>query len=147
MTGEAARRAVEMWRTTLTAGEDFSGERLNLSNEIPAANPKKLFAGHGTLQPEALIFICSRLECRGFAVASVSKELKKITFVVNNATEFTADPKVRSPYAFRKARNNLLDNIVSAQYAAKKSKEFSLKRWYTHSRGLFAGQGLSGFIH
>ena len=59
------------------------------------------------------------------------EDIKKPIFTALEATEFTADPKVRSPYCFRGARNTLLDNIASGKYAAQKSEELGLTRWYT----------------
>ena len=46
-------------------------------------------------------------------------------------TEYTADPKVRSPYCFRTADSSLFDAISFGEYAAKVSKELGLNRWYT----------------
>jgi len=122
MTGEAARRAVEMWADDVTAGRT-SREKVEFVQRDTGGKPEEAVRWARDFAAGGVDFLFAHgSSAEGFAVASVSKELKKITFVVNNATEFTADPKVRSPYAFRTARNNLLDNIVSAQYAAKSQR-------------------------
>ena len=66
-----------------------------------------------------------------FAVAAVSTELKKPILSNCNGTDYTADPKVRSPYCFRTAQTSLYNAICFAQYAAKLSKELGLNKWYT----------------
>jgi branched-chain amino acid transport system substrate-binding protein len=66
-----------------------------------------------------------------FAVSAVSTELKKPILSNCNATDYTADPKVRSPYCFRTAQTSLYNAIGFGQYAAKLSKELGLNKWYT----------------
>jgi branched-chain amino acid transport system substrate-binding protein len=133
MNGEACRHGMEMWADDVNARGGLLGRKVELVQRDTGGKPEEAvrwareFAGGGDID----FLFAHGSSAEGFAVASVSKELKKLTFVLNNATEFTADPKIRSPYCFRTARNNLLDNIVSAQFAAKKSKELRLKRWYT----------------
>jgi len=131
--GESIRHGVEMWVDEVNRRGGLLGRKVEFVQRDTGGKPEEAvrwareFAGGGDID----FLYAHGSSAEGFAVASVSKELKKVTLVANNATEFTADPKVRSSYCFRMARNNLLDNIVSAQYAAKKSKELGLKRWYT----------------
>jgi branched-chain amino acid transport system substrate-binding protein len=131
--GEACRRGVEMWVDEVNGRGGLLGRKVEFVQRDTGGKPEEAvrwareFAGGGDID----FLFAHGSSAEGFAVASVSKEIKKVTFVFNNATEFTADPKVRSPYCFRAAHNNLLYTIVSAQYAAKKSKELGLKRWYT----------------
>ena len=132
MTGEAARRAVEMWTEDVNSRGGLLGRKVEFVQRDTGGKPEEAVRWARDFAASDIdFFFAHGSSAEGFAVASISKELKKITFAVNNATEFTADPKVRSPYCFRTARNNLLDNIVMAKYAAAKSKEFGLKRWYT----------------
>jgi len=58
------------------------------------------------------------------------KEPRLITST-SETTEFTADPKVRSPYCFRFSTNSLLAGIGFGQYAGKVSKELGLTKWFT----------------
>ena len=132
LSGEACRRAAEMWVDDINGRGGLSGERLNSFNAIQAINPRKPCAGQGNLRPiKTLIFFCSWFECREFCCRRSFEGSQEGHFVTNETTEFTADPRVRSPYCFRSATNTLLINIAGAQCAAKKSKELGLKRWYT----------------
>ncbi len=133
MSGEACRRGVEMWQDEVNKRGGLLGRKVEFVQRDTGGKPEEAvrwareFAASGDID----FLFAHGSSAEGFAVAAVSKELKKVTFVANEATEVTADPKVRSPYVFRSGRNTLLDNIVSAQYAAKKAKELGLKRWYT----------------
>jgi branched-chain amino acid transport system substrate-binding protein len=69
-----------------------------------------------------------------FAVREVSRDLKKVTMVTaSETTELTADPKARTPYTFRSARQTLHDGIVAGTYAADVSKAKGMKRWHSVS--------------
>jgi branched-chain amino acid transport system substrate-binding protein len=69
-----------------------------------------------------------------FAVREVSRDLKMVTMVTaSETTELTADPKARTPYTFRAARQTLHDGIVGGTYAAGVSKAKGLMRWYSAS--------------
>ena len=69
-----------------------------------------------------------------FAVREVSRDLKKVTMVTaSETTELTADPKVRTPYTFRAARQTLHDGTVGGFYAAEVSKAKGLTKWYSVS--------------
>ena len=146
MTGEACRRGVEMWVDEVNGRGGLLGRKVEFVQRDTGGKPEEAvrwareFAGGGDID----FLFAHGSSAEGFAVAAVSKELKKVIFVINDATEFTADPKVRSPYCFRAANNNLLDNIVSAQYAAKKSKELGLKRWYTIAGDYSSGRDAVG---
>ncbi|MBI2217140.1 MAG: ABC transporter substrate-binding protein [Candidatus Rokubacteria bacterium] len=69
-----------------------------------------------------------------FAVREVSRDLKKVTMVTaSETTELTADPKARTPYTFRAARQTLHDGIVGGIYAAGVSKAKGMTKWYSAS--------------
>ncbi len=69
-----------------------------------------------------------------FAVREVSRDLKMVTMVTaSETTELTADPKARTPYTFRAARQTLHDGIVGGSYAAGVSKAKGFNRWYSAS--------------
>ncbi len=66
-----------------------------------------------------------------FAVREVSRDLKKVTMVTaSETTDLTADPKARTPYTFRAARQSLHDGIVGGHYAATVSKAKGYTKWY-----------------
>lgn len=69
-----------------------------------------------------------------FAVREVSRDLKMVTMVTaSETTELTADPKARTPYTFRAARQTLHDGIVAGNYAAGLVKSKGMTRWYSAS--------------
>jgi branched-chain amino acid transport system substrate-binding protein len=69
-----------------------------------------------------------------FAVREVSRDLKKVTMATaSETTELTADPKARTPYTFRAARQTLHDGIVGGSYAASLSKAKGITKWYSAS--------------
>jgi branched-chain amino acid transport system substrate-binding protein len=69
-----------------------------------------------------------------FAVREVSRDLKMVTMVTaSETTELTADPKARTPYTFRAARQTLHDGIVGGSYAAAVGKAKGWTRWYSAS--------------
>jgi branched-chain amino acid transport system substrate-binding protein len=69
-----------------------------------------------------------------FAVREVSRDLQKVTMVTaSETTELTADPKARTPYTFRAARQTLHDGIVGGSYAAAASKAKGVTKWYSCS--------------
>jgi branched-chain amino acid transport system substrate-binding protein len=69
-----------------------------------------------------------------FAVREVSRDLKMVTMVTaSETTELTADPKARTPYTFRAARQTLHDGIVAGNYAAGLVKSKGITRWYSAS--------------
>ncbi len=106
----------------------FSGERLNSSNTIRAANPKKPCAGRGNLRPIRVpdFLFAHGSSAESFAVGAVSREIKKVIFVTERDHGVYGGSKSRSPYCFRSATNTLLINVAGAQYAAKKSRNWVL---------------------
>lgn len=69
-----------------------------------------------------------------FAVREVSRDLKTVTMVTaSETTELTADPKARTPYTFRAARQTLHDGIVGGGYAAGLVKAKGTSKWYSCS--------------
>ena len=69
-----------------------------------------------------------------FAVREVSRDLKTVTMVTaSETTELTADPKARTPYTFRAARQTLHDGIVGGGYAAGLVKAKWVSKWYSCS--------------
>jgi branched-chain amino acid transport system substrate-binding protein len=69
-----------------------------------------------------------------FAVREVSRDLKMVTMVTaSETTELTADPKARTPYTFRAARQTIHDGIVAGNYAAGLVKSKGMTRWYSAS--------------
>ena len=100
MSGEACRRGVEMWLDEVNGRGGLLGRKVEFVQRDTGGKPEEAvrwareFASGGDID----FLFASGSSAEGFAVASVSKELKKAIFALNNSTDFTADPKVRSPY-------------------------------------------------
>ena len=133
MSGEAAFRGVQLSVDEINDREASSGGRVEsvparyfwqarrgcpLCEGVCGGSDVDLIFAHGS-------------SAEAFAIAAISKDLRKVVFAINETTAFTADPKVRSRYCFRSTRDTLLDNIVGGRYAANKSQELGLTRWYT----------------
>jgi len=133
--GEACRRGVEVWVEDVNGRGGLLGRKVEFVQRDTGNKPEEAvrWAREFAASGDTDFLFAHGSSAEAFAVAAVSKDLRKVAFATLESTEFTADPKVRSPYCFRAARNTLLDNIVSARYAAKKSKELGLTRWYTIS--------------
>jgi branched-chain amino acid transport system substrate-binding protein len=133
MAGEACRRATEMWVDDVNGRGGLLGRKVEFVQYDTGGKPEEAvrWAREFAADKDTDFLFAHGSSAESFAVGAVSREIKKVIFVTNETTEFTADPKVRSPYCFRSATNTLLINVAGAQYAAKKSKELGLARWYT----------------
>lgn len=133
MSGEAFFYASKLWAEQVNSRGGLLGRKVEVIQRDTFGKPEEAtryareFAASGDID----CISAHGSSAEAFAVAAVSKEIKKLVLVGLETTEFTADPKVRSPYCFRTTRNCLLDNIVSGRYAAKISQELDLTRWYT----------------
>lgn len=67
-----------------------------------------------------------------FAVQEVVRELGTLCMhCLSETSSLTADPKLRTPNAFRSGRQGAHDAISAGSYAASIAKEKSLKKWMT----------------
>ena len=132
MSGEASFRAITLWTDEVNKRGGLLGRKVESVTRDTQGKPEEgaRFARNYAADGFDFIFAYGS-SAEAFAVAAISKDIKKPIFAALEATEFTADPKVRSPYCFRGARNTLIDGIASARYAAQKSEELGLTRWYT----------------
>ena len=133
LAGEACRRATEMWVDDVNGRGGLLGRKVEFVQRDTGGKPEEAvrWAREFAADKDTDFLFAHGSSAESFSVGAVSRELKRVIFVTNETTEFTADPRVRSPYCFRSATNTLVDNIAGARYAAKKSKELGLTRWYT----------------
>jgi len=69
-----------------------------------------------------------------FAVHEVARDLGVLVIhTCSETSALTADPKLRTPLAFRCARQGIHDAVIGGAYAAKIAKEKNLRRWMTCS--------------
>ncbi len=132
MSGEACFRGIQLWTDEVNKRGGILGRKVESVTRDTGGKPEEgaRYARDYAANGYDFIFAYGS-SAEAFAVNAISKDIKKPVFSALETTEFTADPKVRSPYCFRAARNCVLDNIVSARYAAQKATEMGLTRWYT----------------
>ena len=131
-TGIGSLNGVALWAERMNQEGGLLGRQIELTNRDSEGKPElgAKFAREYAADEYDFIFQYGP-SSEAFAVSAVSKEIKKPVFSNCNTTEYTADPKVRSPYCFRTANNTLFDAIAFGEYAGKLSKELGLNRWYT----------------
>ena len=132
MSGEASFRAIQLWTDEVNKRGGILGRKVESVTRDTLGKPEEGVRFARDYAANGFDFILAYgSSAEAFAVSAISKDIKKPIFADIAATEFTADPKVRSPYCYRGDRNSLLDNIVSGKFAAQRSKELGLTRWYT----------------
>jgi branched-chain amino acid transport system substrate-binding protein len=78
------------------------------------------------------ILIDAEASSGAFAVHEVARDLGVLVIhTCSETSSLTADPKLRTPMAFRCARQGVHDAIIGGAYAAKVAKEKNLRRWMT----------------
>ena len=132
MSGESSFRAILLWTDEVNKRGGLLGRKVESVTRDTQGKPEEgaRFARNYAADGFDFIFAYGS-SAEAFAVAAISNDIKKPIFLALEATEFTEDPKIRSPYCFRGARNTLLEGIASAKYASQKSEELGLTRWYT----------------
>jgi branched-chain amino acid transport system substrate-binding protein len=141
MSGEAAFRAVKLWTDEVNQRGGLLGSKVESIFRDSQGKPEEGARIARDYAASGFDFIFAYgSSAEAFAVNAISKELKKPIFVGLGTTDFTADPKVRSPYCFRASSNCLFDSVDSAKYVAAKSKELGLTRWYTISEDYAYGR-------
>jgi branched-chain amino acid transport system substrate-binding protein len=133
MSGEAAFRGVQLWVDEINNKGGLLGRRVEAFQRDTFGKPEEAvrYAREFAAGSNVDLIFAHGSSAEAFAIAAISKDLRKVVFAINETTAFTADPKVRSRYCFRSTRDTLLDNIVGGRYAANKSQELGLTRWYT----------------
>jgi len=148
MSGEATRNAFTLWAEGLNKKGGLLGRQIEIIQRDTQNKPEegvrftREFANRGDID----FIIPHGSSSEAFAVLAVAPEIKRLIGSSSETTEYTADPKVRSPYCFRFARNCLHDGLVAGKYAAEISKKFGLTRWYTIAGDFAWGRDLVGFF-
>lgn len=136
MLGETGKQGVQLAIDEINAKGGVLGRKLELISRDTGGKPEEAVriakSFFTTEKVAALIDGSSSHEA--FAVLEVARTLKKLVIATaTETTEYTANPKVRSRYAFRCARQGVHDGIVAGYFAAKISKKLGLKKWYSIS--------------
>ena len=132
MTGESSFRAISLWTDEINKRGGCLAGKLNQSPATPRASLKRALGLQGIMRRTDLISFLPMVPAQRPLQLPQSQEISRSRFSpVSKPQSLRRYPKVRSPYCFRSARNTLLDGIGSAKYAAQKSEELGLTRWYT----------------
>jgi len=133
MAGEHALKAAQLWAEELNSKGGLLGRQIEVTQRDTSNKPEEAvrFAREFAASGDVDFIFAHGSSAEAFAIASASKELKRLMFASSEAVDLTADPKVRSPYCVRITYNSLFTGIVQGKFAAKISKELGLTRWYT----------------
>ena len=148
ISGEGSLHGTEMWADEINKKGGLLGRKVEVVQRDTFGKPEEAvrYAREYAAGTDIDFIFAHGSSAEAFAIAAVAKDLKKVIVVGNEATAFTADPKVRSKYCFRSTRNTLFDNMVSGSYAANKSKELGLNKWYTIAADYAFGRESVGFF-
>jgi len=144
MSGESALYGVTLWAEEVNKKGGLLGRQVEVLQRDTFGKPEEAvrytreFAASGNID----FVIAHGSSAEAFAVAAISKDVKRLITSQNETTEYTADPKVRSPYCFRFAKNGLLMGIGFGQYAGRVSKELGLTQWFTISADYAFGRDM-----
>jgi branched-chain amino acid transport system substrate-binding protein len=147
MAGESSFRGIMLWVNQVNSRGGLLGRKVEAITRDTLGKPEECarYARDYAASDYDFIYAYGS-SAEAFAVNAISRDLKKVIFVCVETTEFTANPKIRSPYCFRPSRNQVLDNIVSAKYAAQKAKAIGLTRWYTLAEDYAYGRDAVGMF-
>lgn len=135
MAGEHALKAAQLWAEEVNSKGGLLGRKIEVMQRDTFNKPEEAvrFAREFAASGDIDFIFAHGSSAEAFAIASASKEVKRLMFASSEAVDLTADPKVRSPYCARITYNSLFTGIVQGKFAAKISKELGLNRWYTIS--------------
>jgi branched-chain amino acid transport system substrate-binding protein len=148
ISGEAALQGIKLWGEEINKKGGLLGREVQIFQRDTFGKPEdavrytREFAASGDID----FIIAHGSSAEAFAVAAISKDIKRLITSLNETTEYTADPKVRSPYCFRFARNGLLMGIGFGQYAGRVSKDLGLTRWSTIGADYAMGRDTVNFF-
>jgi branched-chain amino acid transport system substrate-binding protein len=134
--GESSRNAAQMAIEEFNASGGLDGRMLELVTRDSKGRPdeaarvvRELINSDG-----CQIILDAEASSAAFAVQEVVRGSGHLCIhTVSETSSLSADPKIRTPNAFRTARQGVHDSVVGARYAAEIAKAEGLKRWMTCS--------------
>jgi branched-chain amino acid transport system substrate-binding protein len=134
--GISSRNAVMMEIEKFNAAGGFGGRKIEvIVRDSKGAPQESARIARELVNSEGCeLLIDGEASTGSFAVQEVARDLG--VFCIHTCSEtssLSADPKLRSPYSFRCARQGIHDAIIGGSYAATVAKEKGLKRWMTIS--------------
>ena len=136
MLGQSSSNAANMEVEKFNASGGFGGRKIELIIRDSKGQPQEAarVARELVTADGCEILIDAEASSGAFAVHEVARDLGVLVIhTCSETSSLTADPKLRTPMAFRCARQGVHDAIIGGAYAAKVAKEKNLRRWMTCS--------------
>ena len=136
MLGQASSNAATLEVDKFNAAGGLNGRKIELVIRDSKGQPQEAarVARELVTSENCDILLDAEASSGAFAVHEVARDLGVLVIhSVSETSSLTADPKLRTPLAFRCARQGIHDAIVGGAYAAQVAKAKNLKRWMTVS--------------
>ena len=133
---------VAMLGTSSSSGALFEFEKFNAAGGL-GGRPIELVVRDSKGKPEESARLARELvnsdgcvaildadsSAAAFAIQEVARDLGMLTIHMGETSSLTADPKIRTPSAFRSARQSIHDCVAAGFYAGKIAKDKGLNKW------------------
>lgn len=136
MLGQSSTNAAQMEVEKFNAAGGLGGRKIELVIRDSKGQPQEAarVARELVTAEGCEIIYDAEASSGAFAVHEVARDLGVLVIhTCSETSALSADPKLRTPMAFRCARQGIHDAVIGGAYAAKVAKEKSLKRWMTCS--------------
>ena len=146
MLGQASSNAATMEVDKFNAAGGLNGRKIELVIRDSKGQPQEAarVARELITSDNCDLLLDAEASSGAFAVHEVARDLGVLVMhTVSETSSLTADPKIRTPLAFRCARQGVHDAIVGGAYAAQVAKEKNLRRWMTVSPDYAYGRDTS----
>ena len=136
MLGQSSTNAAQMEVEKFNAAGGLGGRKIELVIRDSKGQPQEAarVARELVTAEGCEIIYDGEASSGAFAVHEVARDLGVLVIhTCSETSALTADPKLRTPLAFRCARQGIHDAVIGGAYAAKVAKEKNLRRWMTCS--------------
>jgi branched-chain amino acid transport system substrate-binding protein len=147
--GESSRNGAQMAIDAFNAAGGLDGRMLQLVTRDSKGRPDEAARVVRELinSDKCQIILDSEASSAAFAIQEVVRQTGTLCMhACSETASLTADPKIRTPNAFRCARQDIHDSIVGGNYAAEIAKAQGLKRWMVCSPDYAYGRDSSALF-
>jgi branched-chain amino acid transport system substrate-binding protein len=135
--GSSSRNALMMEQDRINAAGGFLGRPIEIIFRDSKGQPQEAarVARELVNSTGCELLVDAEASSASFAVQEVVRDLGNIVCIHTNSetSSLTADPKIRTPNAFRVARQGIHDAVAGSIYLAEYSKAKKLNKWATCS--------------
>jgi branched-chain amino acid transport system substrate-binding protein len=135
--GTSSRNALMMEQDRINAAGGFLGRPIEIIFRDSKGQPQEAarVARELVNSTGCELLVDAEASSASFAVQEVVRDLGNIVCIHTNSetSSLTADPKIRTPNAFRVARQGIHDAVAGSIYLAEYSKARKLNKWATCS--------------